>query len=387
MTRLRVPRPDRGAPPRGAQSRLHRHGLPRAAHAARGGLRSRADAPAPRFRSRRGRPQPIHLADRRRVGAPGPDRERDPAREPARRWASRSRKRALRAGRGGRPRGGGDPGPCPDRGHPYGQRRPGGSVRRGRQGQGAAGARQPRRERDQVLAGRRDDRGRGRASRGQCPLLGPGRGPGDPGRRGDEDLREVLPPRSADVPRGGGHGARALHLQRARDPHGRPDLGRGEREEGLDVPLRATGRVGEPADRGESRVGRAPRVRHPGSPIAPQVIDHITLRVSDFQASKAFYETVLAPLGYEAPWTDEVERAADWGDLSISQDDKPLSENVHIAFAARNRDEVHEFHRVALEAGYRDNGPPGERTYHRGYYAAFVLDPDGNNVEAVFHDR
>lgn len=117
------------------------------------------------------------------------------------------------------------------------------------------------------------------------------------------------------------------------------------------------------------------------------VIDHITLRVSDFEASKAFYETVLAPLGYAAPWSDEEQRAADWGDLSISQDEKPLSENVHLAFAARNRAEVEEFHRVAIEGGYRDNGPPGERSYHRGYYAAFVLDPDGNNVEAVFHDR
>jgi predicted lactoylglutathione lyase len=48
---------------------------------------------------------------------------------------------------------------------------------------------------------------------------------------------------------------------------------------------------------------------------------------------------------------------------------------------------VEEFHRIAIEAGYRDNGPPGERKYHEGYYAAFVLDPDGNNVEAVFHDR
>jgi catechol 2,3-dioxygenase-like lactoylglutathione lyase family enzyme len=117
------------------------------------------------------------------------------------------------------------------------------------------------------------------------------------------------------------------------------------------------------------------------------VIDHVTLRVSDFQASKAFYETVLAPLGYAAPWSDDEQRAADWGDLSISQDDKPLSENVHVAFAAGNRGEVEEFHRIAIEARYRDNGPPGERAYHKGYYAAFVLDPDGNNVEAVFHDR
>ena len=117
------------------------------------------------------------------------------------------------------------------------------------------------------------------------------------------------------------------------------------------------------------------------------MIDHVTLRVSDFHASKVFYETVLAPLGYAEPWSDEEQRAADWGDLSISQDDQPLSENVHIGFAARNRAEVDEFHRVALAAGYRDNGPPGERKYHKGYYAAFVLDPDGNNVEAVFHDR
>ncbi len=60
---------------------------------------------------------------------------------------------------------------------------------------------------------------------------------------------------------------------------------------------------------------------------------------------------------------------------------------MHLAFAARNRAEVEEFHRIAIEAGYRDNGGPGERKYHQGYYAAFVLDPDGNNVEAVFHDR
>jgi catechol 2,3-dioxygenase-like lactoylglutathione lyase family enzyme len=117
------------------------------------------------------------------------------------------------------------------------------------------------------------------------------------------------------------------------------------------------------------------------------VIDHVTLRVSDFEASKAFYITVLKPLGYAEHWSDDEQRAADWGDLSISQDEKPLSENVHIAFAARNRAEVEEFHRVAIEAGYRDNGRPGERKYHKGYYAAFVLDPDGNNVEAVFHDR
>jgi catechol 2,3-dioxygenase-like lactoylglutathione lyase family enzyme len=118
------------------------------------------------------------------------------------------------------------------------------------------------------------------------------------------------------------------------------------------------------------------------------MIDHVTIRVSDFQASRAFYTTVLAPLGHELGWQDQEKRLAEWGDFSIAQDGKPLSENVHVAFAARSPDEVDAFHRVAVEAGYRDNGPPGERpVYHEGYYGAFVLDPDGNNVEAVHHDR
>ena len=118
------------------------------------------------------------------------------------------------------------------------------------------------------------------------------------------------------------------------------------------------------------------------------MIDHVTLRVSDFAASRDFYSAVLAPLGDELGWQDEEKRLAEWGDFSIAQDGKPLSENVHVAFAAKNQAEVDAFHRAAIEGGYRDNGPPGERAiYHEGYYGAFVLDPDGNNVEAVFHDR
>jgi predicted lactoylglutathione lyase len=97
---------------------------------------------------------------------------------------------------------------------------------------------------------------------------------------------------------------------------------------------------------------------------------------------------VLAPLGRELGWEDSELKLAEWGDFSIAADGKPLTQDVHVAFAAKNRDEVDGFHRVALAAGYRDNGPPGERPiYHEGYYGAFVLDPDGNNVEAVFHDR
>lgn len=116
------------------------------------------------------------------------------------------------------------------------------------------------------------------------------------------------------------------------------------------------------------------------------MIDHVTLRVSDFEASKAFYIIVLAPLGYEEPWSDDEQRAADWGDLSISQDEKPLTRNVHLGFAAKSRVEVDAFHRTALEAGYADNGAPGGRPqYHADYYGGFVRDPDGNNVEAVHH--
>jgi catechol 2,3-dioxygenase-like lactoylglutathione lyase family enzyme len=63
------------------------------------------------------------------------------------------------------------------------------------------------------------------------------------------------------------------------------------------------------------------------------------------------------------------------------------TENVHIAFTANENWFVDEFHRAAVETGYRDNGPPGEREYHAGYYAAFVLDPDGNNIEVTNHNR
>ncbi|TMM07829.1 MAG: VOC family protein [Actinobacteria bacterium] len=117
-------------------------------------------------------------------------------------------------------------------------------------------------------------------------------------------------------------------------------------------------------------------------------IDHVTLHVTDFRQSKAFYTTVLAPLGVDLSWEDEKLRSAEWGDFSIAQDAKPVSRNVHVAFAAASRAEVDAFHRAGVAAGYRDNGPPGARPeYHRGYYGAYLLDPDGNNVEAVFHDR
>jgi catechol 2,3-dioxygenase-like lactoylglutathione lyase family enzyme len=122
-------------------------------------------------------------------------------------------------------------------------------------------------------------------------------------------------------------------------------------------------------------------------------IDHVWLRVRDVAASQQFYETVAAVLAFGlrtagATWAHF---RSNVGGFTITSPDagwsvrRPLTENIHPAFPAADRATVDEFHRVALAAGYRDNGPPGERRYHAGYYGAFVLDPDGNNVEAVFH--
>ena len=116
-------------------------------------------------------------------------------------------------------------------------------------------------------------------------------------------------------------------------------------------------------------------------------IDHVTLRVGDFEASRRFYDTVLAPLGLESFVADEPP-FAEWSDFSIYDDGGPVSTHVHVAFAATDRGQVEAFHAAGVAAGYRDNGAPGERAhYHPGYIGAFLLDPDGNNVEAVFHDR
>lgn len=113
----------------------------------------------------------------------------------------------------------------------------------------------------------------------------------------------------------------------------------------------------------------------------------MTVRVGDFEASRRFYDTVLAPLGLTAHVADEPP-FAEWGDFSVVADGAPRSANVHIAFPATSREQVDAFHAAGLAAGYRDNGLPGERPhYHPGYYGAFLLDPDGNNVEAVFHAR
>ncbi|SEF27753.1 VOC family protein [Variovorax sp. NFACC27] len=119
-----------------------------------------------------------------------------------------------------------------------------------------------------------------------------------------------------------------------------------------------------------------------------RLIDHIGLVVRDLAASKAFYSVVLEAL--EIPMGGSGERDF-WADeLFVSTRDSEevqgeLTGRHHLAFQARDRAMVDAFYKAALAHGGRDNGPPGERSYHPGYYAAFVLDPDGNNIEAVFH--
>jgi catechol 2,3-dioxygenase-like lactoylglutathione lyase family enzyme len=119
-----------------------------------------------------------------------------------------------------------------------------------------------------------------------------------------------------------------------------------------------------------------------------RLIDHIQLVVSDLARSKRFYLAVLQelglPLGGDGPgffWADE---------LCVSEPSSPASAGVttgrvHLAFQAPDRAAVGRVYEAGLAAGGKDNGPPGVRNYHPGYYAAFLLDPDGNNIEVVFH--
>jgi catechol 2,3-dioxygenase-like lactoylglutathione lyase family enzyme len=121
----------------------------------------------------------------------------------------------------------------------------------------------------------------------------------------------------------------------------------------------------------------------------PNYVDHLWIRVADLEASRRFWETVAPTLDLriagERPGRFHV--AADDRSFALVRGGEP-TRNVHVAFPAETDEAVEEFHRAALAAGYRDNGAPGERPeYHAGYYGAFVLDPDGNNVEAVNHNQ
>ncbi|MDM9560190.1 MULTISPECIES: VOC family protein [Bordetella] len=125
------------------------------------------------------------------------------------------------------------------------------------------------------------------------------------------------------------------------------------------------------------------------------MLDHTGITVSDFEASKKFYLTALAPLGYairkEHPGAagfgagNPRDGGDPGGDFWLMQGE-PSTPRIHIAFRAQSVEQVQAFHRAALAAGGRDNGAPGLRPqYHAHYYGAFVYDPDGYNIEAVCH--
>ena len=122
------------------------------------------------------------------------------------------------------------------------------------------------------------------------------------------------------------------------------------------------------------------------------MFDHVKFGVSNFAASKAFFVKALEPLGVavvaEGEPTYGVELCAKGDTVSLilhQTGEKPA--HLHLAFVARNREQVHAFYRAALEAGGKDNGGPGLRPkYHANYYAAFVIGPDGHNIEAVCHE-
>lgn len=119
-----------------------------------------------------------------------------------------------------------------------------------------------------------------------------------------------------------------------------------------------------------------------------RLIDHIQLVVADIEASRRFYRAVFQalaiPMGGEEPdyfWADELFVSNAASEAAQGR----LTGRHHLAFQAKDRAAVERFHETGLAAGGADNGAPGERPYHPGYYAAFLLDPDGNNIEAVFH--
>jgi catechol 2,3-dioxygenase-like lactoylglutathione lyase family enzyme len=134
--------------------------------------------------------------------------------------------------------------------------------------------------------------------------------------------------------------------------------------------------------------GNSAEAAHHGVMRGEGPIDHVWIRVADLESSRRFYEAVAEHAGFRLNprARDRAQFVGSAGSFSLLAGE--ATENVHLAFPAETDQAVDEFHRALTGAGYRDNGPPGERPiYHDGYYGAYVLDPDGNNVELVNHNR
>jgi catechol 2,3-dioxygenase-like lactoylglutathione lyase family enzyme len=134
--------------------------------------------------------------------------------------------------------------------------------------------------------------------------------------------------------------------------------------------------------------GNSTEAVHHGSPRRGGIIDHLWIRVGDLAAARRFYETIApyAGLRLRDEQPNRVQFAGATGSFSLVPGTR--TENLHLAFPADDDADVERFHQAAIEIGSQSHGPPGERPqYHPGYYAAYVLDPDGNNVEVVNHHR
>jgi catechol 2,3-dioxygenase-like lactoylglutathione lyase family enzyme len=116
-----------------------------------------------------------------------------------------------------------------------------------------------------------------------------------------------------------------------------------------------------------------------------RLLDHVHLRARDLAAAQRFYRAVLGALGKPIGADDDTHLQCDELWIDALGNDRQSATHVHLAFQARDTDAVRRFYEAGLAAGGRDNGAPGERKYHPGYFAAFLLDPDGNNIEAVYH--
>ena len=114
-----------------------------------------------------------------------------------------------------------------------------------------------------------------------------------------------------------------------------------------------------------------------------RIFDHVDVQANDYGESVRFYETVLAPLGI--PKLAAGDGWTCFANLNIA-DRQPPTQHLHVCFYTRDKEQVDAFHRAGVAAGFRSNGEPGYRDYGAGYYAAYLLDPDGNNVEALYRD-
>jgi catechol 2,3-dioxygenase-like lactoylglutathione lyase family enzyme len=187
---------------------------------------------------------------------------------------------------------------------------------------------------------------------------------------------------------------RRLHIGFAAPDHTRVDA---FWQAGIDAGYRDDGPPGPRPEYGEDYYGgflldpdgnSAEACHHDNVRRDGGIVDHLWIRVGDLTAAAAFYETIArhAGLRRDAQVTDRAQFRGRSGSFSLLPG--PATEHLHMAFGTEDDGDVERFHQTATAAGYRSNGEPGERRrYHPGYYAAFVLDPDGNNIEVVNHHR